>query len=74
MLGRVEALFLNLGGRLTLAIAEVEEAGAHDLRDAFDFNLLDVGGVDREGAFDAFAEGEVTRGRGSARAAISVVN
>jgi len=64
VLGRVKALFFDLGSRLALAIAEVEEAGAHDLRGAFDFDLLDVRGVDREGALDAFAKGDAANGEG----------
>ena len=64
VLGRVEALFFDLGRRLALAVAEIEEAGAHDLRGAFDFDLLDVRGVDREGALDAFAEGDAANSEG----------
>ena len=49
-------LFLNLGRRLTMAIAKVVKPGFHNLRDALYLNFFDIGRVDREGTLDAFAE------------------
>ncbi len=62
MFRRIVALFLNLGSRLALATAEVEEASLHDLGDALNGDFLNVGRVYRESTFNAFAEGYAANG------------
>ena len=54
---RVRAL--DDAGRLTAAAAEVIELRATDLAAADDFDLGDVGRVDRENALDALAVGDL---------------
>ena len=59
---RIVALFLNLGGRLALATAEVVKTSLHYLRNTLNRDFLDIGGVYRESAFDAFAKGNTANG------------
>lgn len=49
---------------LTGTLAQVIELGAAGTAGAFDFDFDDVGGMEGEDAFDAFAEGEAADGEG----------